>query len=70
MSAQNEIAKALKEWLVHSSWYSAHPVDEGRFYRAMAAVIRIKSARKVPRATVAWLGTDNVAGWLGFVRMM
>ncbi|WP_349605752.1 hypothetical protein [Cupriavidus sp. DF5525] len=39
MSAQCEIAKALKQWLVHNSWYSARPVDEGRFYRAMAEVI-------------------------------
>ncbi|MBP0624947.1 hypothetical protein [Cupriavidus consociatus] len=39
MSAQCEIAKALKQWLIHQSWYSAHPVDQGRFYRAMAEVI-------------------------------
>ncbi|QBY53064.1 MULTISPECIES: hypothetical protein [Cupriavidus] len=39
MSAQSEIAKALRQWLTHQSWYSAHPVDEGRFYRAMAEVI-------------------------------
>ncbi|MFJ4292153.1 hypothetical protein ACIP1U_20580 [Cupriavidus sp. NPDC089707] len=39
MSAQCEIAKALRPWLIHQSWFSAHPVDEGRFYRAMAEVI-------------------------------
>ncbi|QYY34173.1 hypothetical protein K2O51_32980 (plasmid) [Cupriavidus pinatubonensis] len=39
MSARTEIAKALKPWLIHSSWSSEHTLDASRFYRAMAQVI-------------------------------
>ena len=38
MTKQEQFAQALKGWLAVDTWYTSHPLDEGRFYRAIKTV--------------------------------
>lgn len=36
---QDEIYKIIKSWAGVSTWYTSHPLDRGRFYKAMNRLV-------------------------------